>query len=79
MTVERTFRCDGPECDGHMTHCVTPVPPCPGWLVVHETNGVGVDDEPRIFCSWDCCMKYAAQFPAPEIIPFHDQEGGDAA
>jgi hypothetical protein len=59
MTADTTIRCDGPECSASWPDEST----CPGLLTVVVT-GDGV----RHFCSWDCCMKFAAQFPPPERI-----------
>lgn len=61
MTVEWTFHCDGPDCNASWGESS-----CPGLLTVIETG----DSTERHFCSWDCCMKFAATVPVPEIIPF---------
>lgn len=78
MSIQRTYLCDGPACNGSdpddadaqmPRHAVTALAPphLPvGFIETRERdNGV---DHLNHFCSWDCAMKYASQFPAPEII-----------
>lgn len=76
MSIERTYHCDGPDCERHGSS-VTPPPYIPwGFLEVRQSSGQG--DQSRHFCGWDCVMKFAATFPAEEVIPLHpptDPEG----
>jgi hypothetical protein len=76
MAVERTYYCEAPEChggslDGETPPChatsASPPPHLPGGFI--ETRERCDDgDHLHHFCSWDCCMKFAAAQPVPEII-----------
>jgi hypothetical protein len=82
VTVQRTFYCDGPECgDGTPLNIQTHGEQPPTFITTWENPGYA--HEPRIekhFCCWDCCMKYAARFQPPEIIPFGESAGeGEAS
>lgn len=66
MSIERIFYCDAEGCNHHVESS-SKEPECPGWLLVTET---GHEPVKHHFCGWDCAMKYAAQFPAPTVIPF---------
>lgn len=61
MSVERIFRCDGPECERHVQ---TPLIRPPVFLTVSPDEG---DD--LHFCTWDCVLKHAAEKPPSEVIP----------
>lgn len=61
MSIERTFYCDGPDCDAH-TRTVDPRPGM-GFVIVDE------DDSPTLhFCSWDCVLRHAAEIPPVEVV-----------
>lgn len=68
MSIERTWRCDAPDCDRHAgpyPHAHEP----PGFVTVYE--GVSTKAHPElmgVFCSRDCAMRYCAQFEPPEIV-----------
>lgn len=63
MTVERTYHCDGPDCEHHGSDQY------PGWVLVTEhSSHPGEPPDEMQFCSWDCVLKYAAKFPPPERI-----------
>jgi hypothetical protein len=68
MAIERTYHCEAPDesCPVHQ-RTGTPPPHLPlGWI---ETRTVCNGEEClHHFCSWDCCMKYAAAQPVAEVI-----------
>jgi hypothetical protein len=78
MSIERTYYCESPDCHGGSidgdkppasVSTASPPPYLPHGLV--ETREV--DDGGEVlhhFCSWDCCMKFAAAQPVPEIVDF---------
>jgi hypothetical protein len=81
VSIERTYFCEGPDCGGE-TPChvssATPPPHLPGGFI--ETREVCNGKEHlHHFCSWDCCMKFAAAEPVPEIIPFDADPPGEPA
>lgn len=63
MSIERTFYCDGPECERHV---VTADTRPPTFLTVAE------DDQESHFCSWDCVLRFAAEKPPETVIPTED-------
>lgn len=64
MSVERIYRCD--DCEGHAQTAMPP-PHLPVSFI--EVRRAEPDGEHRWhFCSWDCCMKFAAQQPLPEEV-----------
>ncbi len=62
MAIERTYHCDGPECECHAKTAETSRMAA-GFLKVTG------DGEPLHFCSWDCVLRFAAKFEPTEIIP----------
>jgi hypothetical protein len=67
LSIERTFYCDAPDCEGHARTARLGAPF--GMLTV-----TGIHDRTTHFCSWDCVLKYAAAQEPVETIPFHDGE-----
>lgn len=64
MSVERTFHCDGPDCERHVkTQKLRP----PTFVTVLENDGFGVEFESH-FCGWDCVLRHAGQKEPEEII-----------
>jgi hypothetical protein len=61
MSIERTFYCDGPECDRHVTAGATR--PTTGVIFVTEGSSATLH-----FCTWDCVLKYAATKPPSEVF-----------
>jgi hypothetical protein len=61
MSIERTFYCDGPDCDRHVRTTST-LPPV--FLTVSE----GADHASH-FCGWDCVLRFAATKEPEEVIP----------
>ena len=62
MSVERIFRCDGPECERHVqTRQARP----PMFLVVTPV-GEAADLH---FCGWDCVLRHAATKEPETVIP----------
>lgn len=59
MSIERVFRCDGPECERHV-QTVSPRPPV--FLTVREGS------DSLHFCTWDCLLKHAASKPPSEAL-----------
>ncbi len=60
VSVERTFRCDGPNCERHL---VTTLPEPAVFLTVKRD----VDPDSH-FCGWDCVLRYAGQIQPEEIV-----------
>lgn len=72
MSIERTYYCEGPECQTH-ARTLSPPPYLPaGFLRVEEWRGHEVGE--HHFCSWDCCIKFGAQIPPMETIAWDDVE-----
>lgn len=87
MSIERTYWCEGPDCDIPRDEPVadedrrpanvstaTPPPYLPPSFIevrVGEPDGVVVHH----FCGWDCVMKYAAKQPIPTVIRLDDEVG----
>lgn len=70
MTVERIFRCEGPDCERWVqTQRLRP----PVFVTVLENDGFGVEDEHH-FCSWDCVLRYSGQKEPEQIIRLDGQE-----
>lgn len=76
--IQRTYLCEGPECNGHNPddadspmpcHAVTDHGPPHLPLAFIETRE-RTDGKTYLhhFCSWDCLMKFAAKQPVPERI-----------
>lgn len=58
--IERTFRCDGPDC---LRHVVTQSDRPPTFLVLGQDPGPDLH-----FCVWDCVLRYAGAIEPEEII-----------
>lgn len=76
MSIERTYFCEASDCHGgsldgekppvHVS-TATPPPHLPDGFI--ETREVCAGKEYlHHFCSWDCCMKFAAAQPVAEVI-----------
>lgn len=66
MSVERTFRCDGPECDRHVHTRRSDPPEGSGFLSV-------TGDGPELhFCGWDCLLRHSASKEPEQVIPVGD-------
>lgn len=65
MSSERIVYCDAADCGRHARTAAKGRQPM-GFLCITG------DGPPTHFCSWDCCMKYAAQFEPPEVIHVGD-------
>jgi hypothetical protein len=65
MSIERTFYCDGPECERHVQTALSR--PQAGFIFV--TTG---DSATLHFCNWDCVLKYAGTKPPVEEIALSD-------
>lgn len=64
MSVEHTYRCDGPECGNHgLSQKDRP----PFFITTYDFEFDGVSAVSH-FCSWDCLMKFAAKIPPPEAF-----------
>ncbi len=60
MSIERIFRCDWRECEGHVrTASTRPA----SFITVTEGAGRSLH-----FCTWDCVLKHAAEKPPVERI-----------
>jgi hypothetical protein len=78
MSIERIYYCEGPGCHDHdpddkdappPLHARTAAEPphLPSGFIEARQRENGVDFTHH-FCSWDCCMKFAAQRPVPEEL-----------
>lgn len=65
MSIERTFCCDGPECERHVRTTGTRPPM---FLTVAEA------DHESHFCGWNCVLRYAAEKPPEVVIVAGDSE-----
>jgi len=68
VSIDRIFRCDWKECDGHVLTART----CPsgsGFLTITE-HSVGAED--LHFCSWDCVLRFAAAIEPIETVSLGD-------
>lgn len=63
MSIERIFYCDWRDCETHVR--TASARPQASFLTVTESAGRALH-----FCSWDCVLKHAAEFPPVETIPF---------
>jgi hypothetical protein len=59
MSIQRTFYCDGPDCERHVE---TPREIPPVFLTVTQ-----FEDAQLHFCGWDCVLRFAAT-KEPEIV-----------
>jgi hypothetical protein len=62
MSIERTYHCDGPECERHASTAAQRMPV--GFLRVSSS-----DEPTRYFCGWDCLLRFAATIEPEEVIP----------
>jgi hypothetical protein len=62
MAIERTFYCDGPECERHVRTAASR--PEAGYIFITEGGSAGT----LHFCNWDCVLKYAAAKPPVEVV-----------
>jgi hypothetical protein len=62
MAIERTFYCDGPDCERHVRTAASR--PEAGYIFVTEGGFAGT----LHFCNWDCVLKYAAAKPPVETV-----------
>lgn len=74
MSIERTYYCESPDCEVHTATATAPPYVPMGFIETRQTDSTG--EEVHHFCSWDCCMKFAAAQPMPEVISF-PEEGSD--
>jgi hypothetical protein len=65
VAIERTFHCDGPDCERHVT---TALPrPQAGFIFVTDGSTAALH-----FCTWDCVLRYAAAKPPVELVALDD-------
>ena len=71
MALERTYHCDGPDCERHASTAAPP-PHMPfHFLVILAEHANGRDE--LHFCGWDCVLRYAgAKEPETIIYPGDD-------
>lgn len=62
MSVDRTYRCDGPGCAASVTTAAE-FPTC-GWVLLDADRPCGVAH----FCDWDCVLGFAAAQPVPVVV-----------
>lgn len=60
MSVEHTFRCEGPDCERHV---ITQRDRPPVFLTVLADDGPDLH-----FCGWDCVLRYAATIQPEQVI-----------
>lgn len=76
MAIERTYYCEGPDCDPVRATTASPPPHLPkGFIEVRES----CDNEDRVhhFHDWGCLMKFAADQPITQIIPWDEASDGE--
>ncbi len=62
MAIERTYHCDGPDCEVHArTASAGRLPK--GFLKVSD------DGHANHFCTWDCVLRFAAKMEPTEYVP----------
>ena len=66
MSIERTFYCDGPDCERYFR---TRRLRTEHFLVVTE-QGVSLH-----FCGWDCVLRHAATKEPEQVIPVGPDSG----
>lgn len=66
MAIERTFHCDGPECEHHVRTVARR--PQAGFIFVTTNDSAAT----LHFCTWDCVLKYAATKPPVEYVALED-------
>lgn len=69
MTIERTFRCDGPDCERGVSDAAHREPG--GRFLTLTGWGKSLH-----FCGWDCLLRRAAAFEPETIIPMEDTNDG---
>jgi hypothetical protein len=74
VAVERTFYCDGPDCEGHIRTMADF--PSDGFIKTYE-RWPGFDAEHH-FCTWDCLLRFAAARPPVTVVDL-DDEADEAA
>jgi hypothetical protein len=57
MTIEHTYYCDGPDCETHSKHIHY-------FIRLKEMQ----ETEIKLFCSWDCVLRFGARFEPSEIV-----------
>jgi hypothetical protein len=66
MSIERIFRCDWRECEGHIRTAMAR--PANGFITVTEQwPGRRATHH---FCTWDCLLKFSAEKPPTEVVPW---------
>lgn len=63
MSIERIFRCDWRECEGHVRTASTR--PRASFITVTESTGRSLH-----FCTWDCLLRFAGEKPPVEVVPW---------
>lgn len=66
MSIERIYRCDWRECEGHARTAAARAPA--GFITVSEPAG----GASLHFCTWDCVLRYAAEKPPVELVSLAD-------
>lgn len=76
MRLEGTVHCDGPDCEhsAHVNVIAMEQQRLPNFLRLIE---YGDRDHHLAFCSYDCVMKWCAQKPPTEVIPFGSTPEGN--
>lgn len=63
MSIERTFRCDGPDCERGVSDAAHREP---GGRFLTLTGW----SNPMHFCGWDCVLKYGAKIEPETVHPW---------
>jgi hypothetical protein len=66
VSIERTFYCDGPDCERHVRTAATR--PTASFIFVT----LGGSAATLHFCNWDCVLRYAAAKPPVEVVSLND-------
>lgn len=77
MSVQRTYHCESPDChggsldnpeQGPLAFTTASGPPYLPVGLIETREFCDGKEHTHHFCSWDCCMKYAASQPVAEAI-----------
>jgi hypothetical protein len=68
MSIERTFHCDGPECERHVR---TAGRRATTFLTITEPGGPALH-----FCGWDCVLRHAATKEPEAVIAAPGSDDG---
>ena len=75
MSIERTFTCDGPDCELRVT---TSAEHPPTFITVFDEPGMPHEQRHEShYCNWNCLLKAAAKLDPPEVIELQGEDLDD--